>query len=88
MITKIVKKNLPDTLFWEYDDVNLLPNSVLIDEFSNNPDSCPPLRNMFGLADIDDIKASIDEKRQGTNNQFQHYLHRFAMKLTIHVREI
>lgn len=87
-VMTITQDNLPNTLFWEYDEANLLPSSLTIDEFSNNPDSCPPLRNMFALADIDNIKSSIDEKKKGTPNQFQNYLDRVATKTTKHFREV
>jgi len=87
-ILEITKENLPDTLFWEYDEKNLLPNSVKIAEFSAKPDSCEPLKNMFVLADVGDIKASIDEARKGTDNQFQNYLNRVAKKTTNHFRGV
>lgn len=87
-IMRITQENLPNTLFWVYDEVNLLPSSVKIEEFSSNPDSCPPLRNMFALAGIDEIKASIEAEKRGTDNQFQNYLNRVAAKTTSHFREI
>lgn len=86
-IITITTDNLPNTLFWEYDEHDLLPNSVKIDEFSNAPDSCPPLRNMFALTGIDDIKVSIEDARKETDNQFQNYLNRVAKKTTIHFQE-
>lgn len=88
IITNIVEENLPDTLFWEYDEENLLPSAVKIEEFSNNPDSCIPLQNMFTLAGIDDIKAGLDDAKAGTNNQFQNYLNRIAKKSTNHFRNV
>ena len=87
-ITTITRENLPNTIFWEYNESNLLPHSVNIADFANNPDSCPPLRNMFALAGIDDIKASIDDELQGTDNQFQNYLNRVAHQTTTHFRSI
>jgi len=87
-ITEITKENLPDTLFWEYDEDNLLPSSVKIAEFSANPDICIPLKNMFGLAGITDIKSSIEDKRKGTDNQFQNYLNGVAKKTTNHFRNV
>ncbi len=85
-ITTITKERLPEALFWKYDEDNLLPSSVKIDEFSNSPDSCMPLRHMFVLAGIgvDEIKASIEMARKGTDNQFQNYLNRIAKKTTNH----
>lgn len=87
-ITEITEGNLPDALFWKYDEENLLPNFVKIADFSANPDSCIPLKNMFTLAGIDDIKISIDDARKGTDNQFQNYLDRIAKRTTDHFREV
>ena len=87
-VATITRENLPNTLFWEYNEANLLPHSVNIADFANNPDSCPPLRNMFALAGIDDIKASIEDARQRGDNQFQNYLNRVAHQTTTHFRSI
>lgn len=87
-ITEITEENLPDTLFWEYDENNLLPGNVKIAEFSANPDSCILLKNMFSLAGVSDIKTSIEDARKGTDNQFQNYLNRIAKKTTNHFRSV
>lgn len=88
IITDITKENLPGTLFWEYDEANLLPASVKIADFATKPDSCIPLKNMFTLAGITDIKESIEDKRKGTDNQFQNYLDGIAKKTTNHFRGV
>ena len=87
-ISEITKKYLPKALFWEYDESNFLPESVGIVEFSQNPDSCIPLRNMFTLANIEDIKQSIDLAREGSKNQFQNYLDNIAEQTTKHFRNV
>lgn len=87
-ITDIIKANLPKALFWQYDEDNLLPNSVKITDFLNNPNLCIPLENMFVLAGIENIKDSITEARKGSDNQFQNYLNRVAKKTTSHFREV
>jgi predicted ATPase len=87
-ITTIVKENLPDTLFWEYDENNLLPSSINIDEFSKNPDVCTPLKNMFNLAGIFEIGTSIADAKSRGNNQFRNYLDGIAKKTTIHFRNV
>lgn len=86
--TNITEENLPDTLFWVYDESNLLPANVKIADFAANPDSCIPLKNMFALAGITEIKRSIEDKRKGTDNQFQNYLDSIAKKTTIHFRGV
>lgn len=87
-ITEITKENLPEVLFWEYDEENLLPNSLKITEFAANPDMCAPLKNMFTLAGIDDIKGGLEEKSKLSNNQFQNYLKNIAKKTTSHFRGV
>lgn len=87
-VTTIVEENLPDTLFWEYDEDNLLPSSIKIDAFSANPDTCVPLKNMFTLAGITEISASIASAKARGNNQFQNYLDGIAKKSTDHFRNV
>ena len=87
-ITTITEENLPDTLFWDYDEDNLLPSSVKIAEFSANPDICIPLKNMFTLAGITEIPTSIASAKERGNNQFQNYLDGIAKKTTTHFRNV
>lgn len=87
-ITKITEENLPDTLFWEYDEDNLLPSAVKIDAFSADPDTCVPLKNMFTLAGINEISTSIASAKARGNNQFQNYLDGIAKKTTTHFRNV
>ena len=87
-ITKITEENLPDTLFWEYDEDNLLPSAVKIDAFSADPDTCVPLKNMFTLAGITEISTSIASAKARGNNQFQNYLDGIAKKTTTHFRTV
>ena len=88
VITTITEENLPDTLFWEYNEDNLLPSSVKIEAFSADPDTCVPLKNMFTLAGITDISTSIASAKARGNNQFQNYLDGIAKKNTTHFRNV
>lgn len=87
-ITEITEENLPDTLFWDYDEDNLLPSSIKILEFSAKPDICVPLKNMFTLAGITDIPTSLANAKARGNNQFQNYLDGIAKKTTSHFRNV
>lgn len=89
-ISSIIDDELPDTVFWEYNENDLLPNSVEIAAFAADPDSCPPLRNMFILAGIPEgeIKAGLEEKLKGSTNQVQNYLDQIAEQTTAHFREV
>jgi predicted ATP-dependent endonuclease of OLD family len=79
---------ITDIIYWEYTEANLLPNQIVIDEFSSNPDLCIPLKNMFLLAGITDIKKSLDEVKNGSSNQFHSYLQKIANKTTDHFRDV
>lgn len=87
-LTVVINRKLPDVLFWEYSPTNLLPNYIEISEFANNPDICPPLRNMFTLHGIIDIKKSLAEAIQYTPNKLKGYLDRIANSTTKHFREV
>ncbi|MBU0766238.1 ATP-binding protein [Patescibacteria group bacterium] len=87
-INSITEESLPDVLFWEYDENNLLPSSINIAEFCTDPKKCLPLQNMFTLAGIEDIKDSIEDAQTGTENQFQNYLNGVAKKTTNHFRKV
>lgn len=87
-ICEIIGKNLPKTLFWEYNKANFLPESVEIEAFSQNPDSCAPLKNMFVLANIENIKESLEHAQARSYNQFGNFLKRIAEKTTKHFRNV
>lgn len=65
---------IPKVLYWEYDDKYLLPAEVNIEEFINNSDICMPLKNMFELCNIKDIKEEYDDKKTMGESSFQNLL--------------
>ena len=56
LLTKYIQDNLPSVYYWSYSNKYLLPSSVVIEDFKNNPSICVPLKNIFELADYTDIK--------------------------------
>lgn len=84
----VASEFVPDALFWEYDENNLLPSQVVIDSFASDPNLCTPLKNMFTLAGIDNIQEEINYKKSLSNNQFQNFLDRVAAKTTEHFRSV
>ena len=85
---EIAKESILDALFWEYDEDNLLPSEVDIAGFTADPDTCIPLKNMFTLGGVTDIKAEITRVKALTHNQFQNFLDRIASKTTTHFRSV
>lgn len=88
IIEGITIENLPKVIFWEYKEENLLPNTINIEDFISNPNSCVPLKNMFTLSGIESISEGIQDKRKGTINQFQNYLNGIAEKTTKHFKKV
>ncbi len=87
-IVKIIYQKLPPVIFWEYNEDNLLPPSVVIETFTTNPDSCVPLKNMFLLAGISNISEEINKERQTSPNAFRNLLRRVAKHTTTHFRNV
>lgn len=86
-ITDHVEDNLPEVVLWKYDEDNLLPPSVDVEAFKTNPDSCLPLKNMFILAGIEDIKAEIEDAVT-TPNKFRNLLTRVSTHATKHFKSV
>jgi len=82
-----IKKNLPECIYWTYEEKNLLPATISMDKFGENPDIALPLKNMFLMAGIKDIKDEINLaklKKLGVRNLLQ----RIARVSTSHIRSI
>ena len=83
------EENLPECVFWKYEDKNLLPSKINLAQFSSNPDTCLPLKHMFSLAKYSDIPAAFKEAKEinpehGTNN----LLEKVAEQATKHLHSI
>lgn len=87
-ITEQINKNLPKTLFWLYDEKNLLPPSIGMTAFATNPEICQPLKNMFLLAGYTDIGKSINDAKQGTRNSLINLFNNVAHKTTLHFHNV
>jgi len=79
-----VEAALPKVLFWNYDETKLLPPKVDLDQFCTNPDSCLPLKRMFQLYRISDIKKDVAAARAGSSNALPNLLRRVAERTTEH----
>jgi len=85
---KFIGSNIPKTLFWLYDENNLLPPSIGMTAFSANPEICQPLKNMFLLAGYLDIGKSINDAKQGSRNSLLNLLNNVAHKTTLHFHNV
>lgn len=90
-IIEIIQKKdfeIPKVLYWEYDDKYLLPSEVKIDDFINNNDICIPLKNMFGLCGIFNIKEEYDDKKEMGESSFQNLLDSISDTVDAYLKKV
>lgn len=87
LLNELVTKNLPQCIFWEYSDSNLLPGKIQIDTFKNDPDTCTPLKNLFHLAGVADITGAITKAGQ-KNQGLWNLVEDISLKATSYIRNI
>lgn len=83
---KIIKANPIDVHYWSYEEANLIPSSINIEEFANNPDICKPLKNIFYLAGHKNISTDLKEAKKASPNKYRNFLNRIAQHATDHFR--
>ena len=86
--TEIAKKDIPNVLFWEYKDEFLLPAYISIKEFIDNPDINIPLKYIFELNDITDIKTEYNECKEMGEASFQNLLDEVSKKTNTYLRQV
>ena len=83
-IKERVESDLPKVLFWNYDEKNLLPSRINLDQFCARPDSCLPLKRMFQLYEVSDIAMDVAAAKTGSANALNNLLRRVAEKTSKH----
>lgn len=87
-VASFVNDNIPDTLFWYYDDKYLLPSNIEINTFKSNPDHCLALKSMFELAGISDIAEAINQATSKSKHGVRNLLARVATRTTKHFKAV
>lgn len=59
-----IQKNLPELVYWRYEEKFLLPKTINLRTFISDPDECIPLRNLFALAGHSDLEKTFTDARQ------------------------
>ncbi len=84
---KHITANLPNCILWEYNEANLLPGKIALDQFKGDPDTCLPLKHMFELADISEIGKTITTE-QSRPNGLRNLLRRVSERTTKHIHDV
>lgn len=60
-VTNFIANNKTRVLFWDYDKQNILPSNIDINQFIEDPNICIPLKKIFELSGITDIKGEYND---------------------------
>jgi len=77
----------PDAILWDYSEKNLLPAQIDLTQFMANPEICIPLKQMFLLAGIQEIKKKLEDEKAISAHRLRNCLNRVAEVTTQHFRE-
>ena len=86
-VKQTIKASLPECIYWQYSEANLLPGKVNRDEFIADPDICLPLQYLFNLAGYDDISTQIKESLT-LPNRYDNLLAKVSFKATEHLQSV
>ncbi|KOP66706.1 hypothetical protein AMS62_16775 [Bacillus sp. FJAT-18019] len=87
-VLDLVYANLPNAIYWEYNDNYLLPSEIEIDSFISDTEYCLPLKSMFELANIHNIEEAIKDAQAKSKNGLRNLLERVSNKTTEHFRNV
>lgn len=87
-VSALMEDSLPEVIYWDYSDENLLPSQIDINQFVIKPAGCIPLKHMFGLAQITDIKKAFDDARSVSVHAQRNLLNRVADQATKHFHNV
>lgn len=87
-IVEMVNKKIPNVIFWEYNEKNLLPSKVNLINFCKDPNTCKPLKAMFDLQGIEDINEQIMDAKGKNRNSLRNILKRVAKTATKHFQSV
>ena len=89
-VRKVISEKLPKCIFWKYSEQYLLPSSIDVNSFSQNPNSCIPLRSMFELAgySADELSATLTKAKSHSQHRYMQVLRKVADAATEHIRSV
>ncbi|WNY27140.1 ATP-dependent nuclease [Methanolapillus ohkumae] len=87
-VSKYVSENVPEIIYWKYDEKYLLPSSINLSQFEANSSICLPLQSMFYLAGYKNINEALADTRNGRRNALENLLKKVAQKSTKYLNDI
>lgn len=88
IVDEYTKSCMPEAIFWSFEKENLLPASVPLNEFVENPATCKPLQRMFELAGVHAIGTEIEREKGRGRHRLNNLLNRVASRSSNHIRNV
>ncbi|MCL2414531.1 MAG: AAA family ATPase [Bacteroidales bacterium] len=86
-IKELYDENPYNCHYWAYNDKHLLPNSISIANFMNDPTVCEPLKNIFVLSGREDINVEFTNA-MAEDGDYENLLPQISEEVTQTFREI
>lgn len=87
VIITTAEARLPECIAWSFSKDSVLPPSTQLNDFIQNPAAFPVLKNMFELADIDDIAGAFRAARTRTNG-VRALLDRVGKRVSVELQQL
>jgi len=87
-LCKFINNNLPNIIYWKYDNKYLLPNSIGINEICSDPTSCIPLQSMFNLAGYHPFVSAITDALNKKPHFLTNILHQVSKSSTEYLHNV
>lgn len=87
VVVKHLMDNLPEVIHWKYQENNLLPSEISMQEFIDDQDTCIPLKHMFEMAGIEDVEKTLTAAKENIH-RLRNLLDRVALRATKHLHAV
>lgn len=88
VLGEVANQHLPTVLFWTYEKENVLPNSVSLDEFIEDPSICVPLKCIFEMADVFNISETLKNEELRGRQRLNNLLTRIGLRASNHFKSV
>lgn len=87
-VIDFINENIPNIVYWVYDERHLLPEKVSLKTFKENPETCIPLKSMFNLAGHTDITKAIANAQERRPAALMNLLNNVSKKSTDYLHKV
>jgi len=86
-VVNIISKELFECIVWRYSESNLLPARIELESFTDDPEMCEPLKNIFFMSGFTDVPKAIQDAN-AKKNGMRNLLRKLSDNATRHLRKV